>query len=120
MIALDLVDAAAPVRGDTYVHVLEFLDSAGDPLPMWPVGTVYECEFRNRSNTLAVVATVVQGATDGELQLEATIPSTLPASEIGGKLWTWDVERNESGIITTIIGGKLQIKPDAANSPGPN
>lgn len=119
MIILDLVDEVAPVRGDTYVHVLEFLDIDGNPIDMWTGSPVYECEFRSRANNYAINATCVQGANVGQIKIEAQILSTIPRSEIGSKLWIWDIEQTKSGVVTTIVGGSAEIKPDATNSPGP-
>jgi hypothetical protein len=119
MISLDLLGEVAPVRGDTYVHVFKFQDETEVGIDMWGNGQTYACEFRNRNNSLSIVGTCVQGATAYEIQLEASIPASLASSEIGAKLWSWDIERDEGGIITTIIGGDVEIKRDATNSPGP-
>jgi hypothetical protein len=124
MIKLDLLGDVAPVRGDTYVHAFSFYDNTQEvptdhPIDMSVGGATYECEFRNRNNTIAFGATVtVTGAGSETLQIEAAVPANLPLSEIGSKLWRWDIERTEPGpIITTILGGDAEIKRDATNSP---
>jgi hypothetical protein len=119
MIALDLVGDDALVRGDTYQHVFEFRDPATQAsLDMEANGATYACHFRSRDNTLGITA--VATVNGGQITVEATVPASLPTSKIGSSLWRWDLERTEPpGLVTTILGGKAQIKVDATNSPGP-
>ena len=123
MIDLDLEDDTALVRGDLYVHTLGFYDSTDNnaPIDMSANSATYAFELRTRSNDQAIVGSVaITGDDNAKLQFEADVPDDLVTADIGAKKWNWDIERTEAGgIVTTIIGGQAEIKPDSTNSPGP-
>ena len=98
------------MRGDTEVFNITVTDSAGSPVNL--TGDVFTSQIRyNRddSSVAAAFTCVVTNAAAGTVTL--TLSSATTATLNAGISY-WDLQRNDSGVVTTIVAGKCTILAD--------
>lgn len=98
------------MRGDTEVFNITVTDSAGTAVNL--TGDVFTSQIRyNRddSSVAAAFTCVVTDAAAGTVSL--TLPAATSATLNAGTAY-WDLQRNDSGTITTIVAGKCTILAD--------
>ena len=98
------------MRGDTEVFNITVTDSAGTAVNL--TGDVFTSQIRyNRddSSVAAAFTCVVTNAAAGTVTL--TLSAVSSASLNAGTAY-WDLQRNDSGVVTTIVAGKCTILAD--------
>jgi hypothetical protein len=98
------------MRGDTEVFNITIVDSVGSPVDL--TGDIFTSQIRYDREDPTIAATfncVITDPTEGRLSL--TLPATTSAGLIPG-LAFWDLQRNDSDVITTVIAGKCNILAD--------
>lgn len=98
------------MRGDTEVLNITITDSAGVPVNL--AGDVFTSQIRYNRNDTTVAASfvcVVTNAAQGQVQL--TLSSNSSALLNDGTAY-WDLQRDDSGVITTVVAGKCTVLAD--------
>jgi hypothetical protein len=98
------------MRGDTEVFNITVTDSAGAPIDL--TGDIFTSQIRYNRDDSSIAATfncTVPNPTAGEVRL--TLPAGTSATLTSGSAF-WDLQRNDAGVITTIIAGKCTILAD--------
>lgn len=98
------------MRGDTEVFNITVKDNAGSPIDL--TGDIFTSQIRYDRDDLLVAASFSCTLTDAvngkvRLTLSATDSATLDAG-----VAFWDLQRNDGGVITTIISGKCTVLAD--------
>lgn len=98
------------MRGDTEVLNITVLGSDGNPVNL--TGDVFTSQIRYNRDDTSIAATFVCeviDATGGEVRL--TLSATSSALLNAGVAY-WDLQRNDSGFVTTIVAGKCTVLAD--------
>lgn len=98
------------MRGDTEVFNITVTDSAGAPVNL--TGDVFTSQIRyNRDDSSAAASftCVVTDPAAGTVTL--TLSAVTSATLVSGTAY-WDLQRNDSGVVTTIVAGKCTILAD--------
>lgn len=98
------------MRGDTEVFNITVTDNNGAAVDL--TGDVFTSQIRyNRDDTsiAASFACTITNATAGQVRL--TLSATSSSLLTAGTAF-WDLQRNNDGVITTIIAGKCTILAD--------
>lgn len=98
------------MRGDTEVLNITITDSAGAAVDL--TGDVFTSQIRYNRNDSSIAASfscVVTNAVAGQVTL--TLSAVNSAALTDGVAY-WDLQRNDSGVITTVIAGKCTILAD--------
>jgi hypothetical protein len=98
------------MRGDTEVFNITVTDSAGLPVDL--TGDVFTSQIRyNRDDSSAAAAfsCVLTSAVAGTVAL--TLSAATSATLNAGTAY-WDLQRNNDGVVTTIVAGKCTILAD--------
>lgn len=98
------------MRGDTEVFNITVTDSAGVAVNL--TGDVFTSQIRyNRddSSVAAAFTCVVTNAAAGTVSLTL---SAVTSATLNAGVAYWDLQRNDSGVITTIVAGKCTILAD--------
>ena len=93
-------------RGDTWVQQFRFLE---DDTPIDLTGLTVQAQARS---TLGETTSLVATVTDA---LDGTISVSLPAGSLEPDFYSYDIEVDEGGAITTWVRGTLQIERDVTN-----
>lgn len=98
------------MRGDTEVFNVTIKDNSGAPLDL--TGDIFTSQIRYDREDALVAASfscVLTDAVNGRvrLTLSATDSETLQPG-----VAFWDLQRNDSGVITTVISGKCTVLAD--------
>lgn len=96
-------------KGDDYSHVVTITNDAG---VLNITGRTYEAQVRKVASQPTPDATFVCTVTNGPggqitLLLADTVTDTLLAGD-----YRWDLEENASGIVTTLLAGRLRVVED--------
>lgn len=98
------------MRGDTEVFNITVTDSAGAAVDL--TGDVFTSQIRYNRDDSSIAASfscVVTNAAAGQVQL--TLSAASSAGLTAGTGY-WDLQRNDTGVITTIVAGKCTILAD--------
>lgn len=94
-------------RGDSWVHVVRFIDAAGDPLDVSAFTWAAQVRKRWSSSLVAEFDVSVAGnGTDVTLRLDP------PASEVEPGKYRWDLERRSNGSPLTVLAGEIVVQGD--------
>jgi hypothetical protein len=104
-------------RGDTYQHLVTFVDAAGDPVDV--SANSYAAQVRRSVDDPDVLAAMdidTAGAADGAVWL------TIDASVTGlleGRRDAWDLqETGPTGLVTTLLAGHADVLGDVTRDLG--
>ena len=98
------------MRGDTEVFNITIVDSAGSALDL--TGDIFTSQIRYNREDITIDATFNCTIVDPLLGLvRLTLPAGTSAGLIPGAAF-WDLQRNDSSVITTLIAGKCTILAD--------
>jgi hypothetical protein len=98
------------MRGDTEVFNITVTDSAGAAVNL--TGDVFTSQIRYNRDDSSVAASFTCVVTDPIAgQVSLTLPAATSATLVSGTAY-WDLQRNDSGVITTIVAGKCTILAD--------
>jgi FtsP/CotA-like multicopper oxidase with cupredoxin domain len=103
--ALPVSSDIAAYRGDTWSQEFR-LTRAGAPVDL--TGATLTAEARSRSGVTTPITVTVTDALDGRIAL--SLPTTL-----GPGLYTYDIEVDQGGTVTTWIQGTLTVARDVSN-----
>lgn len=97
------------IKGDDYLHVVTLETTTG---PIDITGRTYTAMIRKNKTQTVPDATFLVSVTDGPngkiaISLANTITTTLKSG-----CYYWDLQQNASGIINTILGGKVEVITD--------
>lgn len=100
-------------RGDDYLHVVAFHDSAGGPVDK--TGCTYTAQIRASAESTTVLATMV-AAVDGPTgQVTLTLDDAVTATLVPGRRH-WDLEELSATGIVTKLAGTADIIADVTRS----
>lgn len=97
-------------RGDTEVFVFTLQNSDGTAINL--TGSTFASQIRYQYDTATIAASftcVVTNAVGGVVT--STLSAANSAALVAGSAF-WDLQRTESGVVTTILSGKCTILPD--------
>jgi hypothetical protein len=98
------------MRGDTEVFNITVTDSAGAPIDL--TGDIFTSQIRyNRDDSSIAASFNCSIVSEANGQVRLTLPAGTSAGLVAGTAF-WDLQRNDSGVITTIIAGKCTILAD--------
>lgn len=98
------------MRGDTEVFNITVTDSTGAAIDL--TGDIFTSQIRYNRDDTSIAATFNCSVVDPVAGLvRLTLPATTSAGLIAGSSF-WDLQRNDAGVITTIIAGKCTILAD--------
>jgi hypothetical protein len=98
------------MRGDTEVFNITVTDSTGAPIDL--TGDIFTSQIRYNRDDSSIAATFNCTIVDPLLGLvRLTLPAGTSAGLVAGTAF-WDLQRNDTSVITTIIAGKCTILAD--------
>lgn len=98
------------MRGDTEILNITITDSAGVAVNL--TGNTFTSQIRYNRNDSSVAATftcTITNAAQGQVTL--TLSAASSALLTDGTAY-WDLQRNNAGVITTVIAGKCTVLAD--------
>jgi hypothetical protein len=98
------------MRGDTEVINITVNDSASSPVDL--TGSVFSSQIRYNRDDTSIAATFlceIVDATAGQVRL--TLSAAASAALNAGTAY-WDLQRNDSGTVTTLVAGKCTVLAD--------
>lgn len=98
------------MRGDTEVFNITVKDAAGAPLNL--TGDIFTSQIRydrDAPTAAAAFTCTLVDAANGQVRL--TLSATDSATLASGVAF-WDLQRNDAGVITTIVAGKCTVLAD--------
>jgi len=98
------------MRGDTEIFVITLTNPDSTPINL--TGSVFASQIRYEYDSTTVAASfncVITDAVNGVVTL--TLPAASSVALNSGAAY-WDLQRNESGVINTILSGKCTILAD--------
>lgn len=98
------------MRGDTEVFNIFVTDSAGAAVDL--TGDTFTSQIRYNRDDTSIAASftcAIIDAADGHVRL--TLSATSSATLTAGTGY-WDLQRNNDGVVTTIVAGKCTILAD--------
>lgn len=98
------------MRGDTEIFNITITDDAGAAVNL--TGDVFTSQIRYNRDDTSVAASFTTSIVDpiaGQVRL--TLSAASSALLTAGTAY-WDLQRNDSGVITTIVAGKCTILAD--------
>lgn len=98
------------MRGDTEIFNIMVTDSVGAAVDL--TGDTFTSQIRYNRDDSSIAATFtceIIDAEDGHVRL--TLPATSSAGLVSGTAF-WDLQRNNDGIITTIVAGRCTVLAD--------
>lgn len=102
------------VKGDDYVHVVTIKQRVGTTTtPINITGRTYTAHLRKvKTQTLpdAVLTCTVTDAVNGQITI--TLANALTGA-LRVDCYTWDLQQNASGVITTVLAGTAKVKSDS-------
>ncbi len=98
------------MRGDTEVFNITVTDSAGAAVDL--TGDVFTSQIRYNRDDTSIAGAFVCTITDAAAgQVRLTLSAASSAVLTAGTAY-WDLQRNDAGVITTIVAGKCTILAD--------
>jgi hypothetical protein len=98
------------MRGDTEVFNITVTDSTGAPIDL--TGDIFTSQIRYNRDDSSIAATFNCTIVDPLLgAVRLTLPAGTSAGLVAGTAF-WDLQRNDTSVITTIIAGKCTILAD--------
>lgn len=97
------------MRGDTEVFNITVTDSAGIAVNL--TGDVFTSQIRYNRDDSSVAAAFTCVVTNAAGTVSLTLSAATSALLNAGVAY-WDLQRNDSGTITTIVAGKCTILAD--------
>jgi hypothetical protein len=98
------------MRGDTEVFNIALTDSANAPINL--TGDVFTSQIRYNRDDSSIAATFTCVVTDAAAGLVTLTLSPVSSALLNAGVAYWDLQRNDSGVITTLVAGKCTILAD--------
>ena len=102
--ALRDVDA---YQGDTFVHELRFVDSAGAPISV--VGRTFSSQVRRRWSDATVEATFTVNTANAATGVVTFTLSAATVAALEPCEYRYDIQQNVGGVILTLVRGKFTV-----------
>jgi hypothetical protein len=98
------------MRGDTEVLNI-VLTNSGD-MPVDLTGDVFTSQIRYNRDDASVAATFTCVVTNALAGMVTLTLSPASSASLNAGVAYWDLQRNDSGVITTLVAGKCTILAD--------
>lgn len=99
-------------RGDTETVIVELYADEAGTTPIDITGRTYSSQIRTAPDSTVVSATMTCTVTDGPNGEATCVLSSTASAALAPGYYTWDLQENASGTITTVVSGTVTVLAD--------